>query len=122
MNLSELGFLSYEEYLTSSYWKNIVEKLIDCNPNAECYICGNNYSLVLHHVNYESLGEEVFEKDIFILCWKHHKKAHWIFFFFKVPLEYKYLYNRLMFLKSIFCIQKRRFVRAIYYSLRLHIL
>lgn len=119
MTLYELGLSSYSEYLDSSYWRNLTGKYIFNNHSAECFVCRKSYSLLLHHVDYEALGEEILNRDVFILCWDCHKKAHWIFLIIKIPLSYKNLINRLYILKITFCIRSFDFIKALWYFLKI---
>ena len=46
------------------------------NFNNQCYKCKSKKNLHLHHLNYDNLYYEEFEKDIILLCKNCHNKEH----------------------------------------------
>jgi hypothetical protein len=63
----------YIKYLNTEHWKTLRNKKV-----AECYrcfVCHNENSLVLHHMNYNNLGKEE-DKDTVVLCNKCHFLTH----------------------------------------------
>lgn len=125
MSYLDLGYPSYEHYLMSDWFRDLTEQLIYENAKAACFICGGNVPgsfLLLHHIDYSSLGREKIGRDIFILCAFCHKRAHFRMFLFffkrKVSLTKKDLKKRLYFLKVKSCVQKRRFDLVLWYSFK----
>lgn len=71
---SALGFESYQDYLESYLWKNKRDWIIQL-ANFKCQNCGSNKGLVVHHINYNSVGNESIE-DVEVLCKKCHSEKH----------------------------------------------
>ncbi len=105
----ELGISSYPEYLKSQWWHDLKEDIL-FKRDAKCYVCGEWSRLILHHVNYASLGNEKLGKDIFILCPSCHTKCHfWTHFHLKVPLRIGSLLFSLRMRKQLYYVQHGRF-------------
>jgi hypothetical protein len=73
------GEMTYEEYINSWQWKEKSEWIIHTRKN-KCERCGKSKSdkkviLQVHHINYESIGNEASE-DVIVLCKKCHEKEH----------------------------------------------
>lgn len=113
-----LGIKTYEEYLASSLWANLKEQLIYSNPGANCFICGKKFTLLIHHVDYKSLGYERLGVDVYILCYRCHKRAHFTIWGAKIPLFKKTLLRRIFWLKSNYCIQHFRVGAWAWYIMR----
>lgn len=63
----------YIEYLHSSEWKERRLEFME-DRGWECEECGDKASQV-HHLNYESIGEEE-DDDVEILCRECHEEKH----------------------------------------------
>jgi len=68
-----LGFKSYEEYVNSWLWKDKNDFLIELKE--KCEKCGSKKNLVVHHLNYERVGNEGM-RDLMVVCSKCHKEIH----------------------------------------------
>lgn len=68
-----LGFKSYKDFLSSKFWNDKREIIISCHPY--CSNCGTKENLCVHHLTYETLGNESM-KDVEVLCFKCHSKIH----------------------------------------------
>jgi len=72
--LTALGFKSYEEYLKSYLWENKRKWILEVF-NYTCQKCGSKENLNVHHLNYDSVGNEN-TQDVTVLCKKCHKEEH----------------------------------------------
>lgn len=124
MGYKELGYSSYYDYLQDDHFRALTVKYIYTDSSAKCFIDGKKYPevfLLLHHVSYDNLGRETLGRDVFILCYNCHKKAHFIKMFLlfekRIPLTNKKLKKRLYYLKVANCIRKLQFIRASWYIL-----
>lgn len=65
----------YRKYLKSKHWIEIrrERKRIDGNS---CYLCGKRKQLNVHHLNYNSVGNEDVQKDLVTLCKECHRMLH----------------------------------------------
>lgn len=70
----EVKAVAYNDYLLSDIWKEKRRKIIKLYNN-ECYICGNQNNLQVHHLTYERLGAEL-EDDLVCLCADCHSRIH----------------------------------------------
>jgi len=70
----DLGFYSYQDYLTRSPHWHMLKRQHDRIP---CYSCGDwkAFNLDLHHKTYERLGQEV-PSDLVRMCKFCHKLGH----------------------------------------------
>jgi hypothetical protein len=71
-----LGFSSYEEYLLSSLWLEKRQFLLESQP--VCDVCKERRSQVVHHLRYDSVGNEQ-SGDVVCLCqfchaWLHNER------------------------------------------------
>ncbi len=63
--------VSYNEYLSSPYWKVIKNYLVYIKK--QCKICKKTKRLTVHHRTYEHLGIEYKHvEDLDVLCWRCH--------------------------------------------------
>lgn len=69
-----LGFDSYSDFLNSIFWKEKREWIIKCK-GSKCERCNSIKNLVVHHIHYETLGNES-SKDVLVLCKECHNKEH----------------------------------------------
>ena len=69
-----LGFNSYGEYLKSDLWRKKRENILDI-LGRKCNRCKTKYSLIIHHITYDSVGNEKME-DVEVLCYKCHREEH----------------------------------------------
>jgi hypothetical protein len=72
--LAELGFPSYDAYLTSAHWRRVRRRHARKVPPC-CAVCGTRRRVELHHLSYLSLGDERPE-HLRWLCHSHHRQAH----------------------------------------------
>lgn len=70
------GDMTYQEYLQSWQWKEKSEWIKYIRGN-ECQKCKSKKGLQVHHIRYDSLGNEAGE-DVIVLCKECHKKEHGI--------------------------------------------
>lgn len=66
-------FKTYKEYLESPLWKEKRDWIISCNP--ECSICKRKNLLLVHHLNYDSVGNESIQ-DVKVICSYCHETIH----------------------------------------------
>jgi hypothetical protein len=72
--LAGLGFVTYDEYLASSYWEDARIRWKLAGMPEECLVCHRvDYSL--HHRSYERIGEEPIG-HLVALCEPHHYEVH----------------------------------------------
>lgn len=64
---------TYKDYLNTHHWKKIKEGYIQLYGE-KCEVCGDKGE-ELHHLHYESLGEEAFD-DLVLLCKECHRNEH----------------------------------------------
>ncbi len=98
LNIASYVRENYGDYLISDHWINLKNTLL--TNTASCFICDKKYSLVLHHVNYLNLYKEKLYRDVYIVCWKCHKRCHYRFWFIKIPLVQHKLLKRLYELRA----------------------
>jgi hypothetical protein len=72
--LADLGFVTYDEYLESSYWMDARLRWEDAGMPEECLIC-HQRDYNLHHRSYELVGEEPVG-HLVALCEPHHYEVH----------------------------------------------
>jgi hypothetical protein len=74
--LEALGFHTYRDYQRSALWQDFRATI----PKKKCYCCGHKKKspLQLHHLLYESLGEEN-PVDVCWLCDVCHKQVHLLY-------------------------------------------
>lgn len=78
--ITALGFKTYEEYLDSDLWQQFRKKYFRSKKTKKfCLVClGDdefNFSVELHHLTYERLGQERLN-DVIPLCREHHEQVH----------------------------------------------
>jgi len=73
MSWGSLGFKSYQEYLNHWTWKEKRDYLIYLKEKCKC--CGSKRNLIVHHKNYDSVGNENMH-DVEVLCKNCHEKVH----------------------------------------------
>lgn len=109
-------------YLKTPHWQKLTEKHIYTNKNACCFICEKTSTLLLHHERYDNLFHERLYKDVFIVCFDCHTQIHFYTFLFfwkrKTKLSYWRLKRKRLFLRMLFCVQKRRIGLSVWYFLR----
>jgi len=66
----------YHIYLQSAGWKNIRKQKI-AEANNRCEICGYKKTLEIHHLNYNTIGNENLN-DLQVVCHDCHQKIHTI--------------------------------------------
>ena len=105
-----MGYLPYPDYFKTDWWFNLKWKHIYGKASAKCYICTSSGKLLIHHVSYNNLFHEKLIRDIYILCFDCHNKAHfWTIFKIKVPLTKNWLLFSMRLRKSIFYLQSSQF-------------
>lgn len=66
----------YDDYLKSDYWRDFKAKHRNTEKYRQgCRVCGCP-EVDYHHLNYDHLYHEDFDRDIALLCRKHHKQFH----------------------------------------------
>lgn len=65
---------TYSEYLKSDYWKNKRRQVLQ-RDNYSCNECGVKSNLQVHHLDYDTIGDEDLE-DLITLCRKCHHNLH----------------------------------------------
>ena len=65
---------AYNVYLQGEHWRTFREKTI-LDRNGKCEHCGLDENLVVHHITYETLGNEKPE-DVLVLCNDCHENIH----------------------------------------------
>jgi hypothetical protein len=63
----------YKQYLKSDWWK--VRRYSKVISIGTCEVCGSNKHLLVHHLNYNSLGQER-DSDLAVLCKGCHTRLH----------------------------------------------
>lgn len=113
---------AYPEYFLTLHWIQLKDKLIYSNSKAKCWICEKTNTLLLHHIRYDNLFKERLYRDVYILCYNCHSQLHnyklFIFFPIKTKLVKRDLVKRMLYLRSKYCIQKKRFFLSLWYVLR----
>ena len=101
-------------YLKSPHWRALTTALITNNPGAKCWICQKTNTLLLHHVQYVNLYNELLFRDVYVLCFDCHTEVHFKGWNNeKVPLIKDVLVKRMIFLKRTYRIRKFRLGSAI---------
>ncbi len=72
--LAELGYASYQAYLTGDHWSDFRRRYLEGGMPSKCLVCGGKH-VQLHHVTYMRLGREEFG-DVIPLCHSHHTDVH----------------------------------------------
>lgn len=80
------------DYLTTAHWQAIRKRIYKRFPY--CQICGKKYHLEAHHLSYARRGTKNEHKDVRMLCHSCHRRQHFIFWFFKMPLSSSWLIFR----------------------------
>jgi 5-methylcytosine-specific restriction endonuclease McrA len=70
------GDMTYQDYINSHWWKDKREWILHVKGN-KCEKCHSTKQLNVHHITYDSLGNEN-SHDVMILCKRCHKKEHGI--------------------------------------------
>jgi hypothetical protein len=129
MNIWDLGYDSYDDYKDSPHWKRLVSIHITHNIHAKCWICGSGHyllgfirKLILHHDNYDHMGAEKLNRDVFVICEVCHQSIHFYLVIgriklFKVKLSGYLLRQRRLFLKSINCLRSGNIIASGWYIL-----
>lgn len=122
----DIGIESYQEYLDSDHWQNLKKTHIYSNAKVCCFICNHDYKqsgsyLLIHHINYKSLGSEkplfLWFGDFVIVCDKCHEKLHFWnilgIWKVKIPLIRNLLLRRVYQLRMNYSIRKGKIIPAI---------
>lgn len=64
----------YKKYLNLESWKKFAKE-IKLSKGCKCELCGSEWNLDVHHLNYDCLFKET-EYDVVCTCRKCHKKIH----------------------------------------------
>src|SRR4051794_25008547 len=72
--LQALGFATYWDYLGGDHWTDFKKRYRAAGLSRRCQVC-NCRPVVLHHITYSRLGEELLE-DVIPLCQDHHRAVH----------------------------------------------
>lgn len=66
---------NYKDYLKTDHWKNIKKRYRKSKLIQNCYICGSQNNLNLHHKSYKRIGKERLN-DLIPLCRECHYFTH----------------------------------------------
>lgn len=69
-----LGFKTYQDYLNSEMWQEKKKWILECFGK-RCQKCGATKALNVHHINYDSVGNENMH-DVTVLCYDCHQEEH----------------------------------------------
>ena len=64
----------YRSYLNSKDWHDKRNRML-CYSDYKCSKCGNTENIQVHHLNYNTIGDESFN-DLQVVCVGCHKKIH----------------------------------------------
>ncbi len=64
----------YKKYMKSTAWFKRRVAYFKIHKK-ECVACFSKSRIVLHHINYQRLGEEL-DSDLIVLCWDCHNELH----------------------------------------------
>lgn len=84
------GFASYGKYLNSKEWRL---KSGWARAWGQCFVCGSEEELNLHHIRYTNITMEQ-PDDCIILCRIHHRAVHRLHVDHIVPLDRAHLVAR----------------------------
>ena len=108
---------TYTDYLQSGHWLDLRSYMLKKWPY--CWICGKSSTEVLmnvHHEFYGSLGSEIPNVDVFVLCHVCHKWVHYrLYYLGKVRLTHHDLKRRRLLLKTIHLLKNGRIFQAFPY-------
>ena len=63
--------LSLKQSNKSVCWEDFAKETLETKQDS-CEICGSKNKLTLHHIRYDNVTYETYEKDIMIMCDSHH--------------------------------------------------
>lgn len=63
--------MTYEEYIGSSDWHAKRQERLEFDGH-KCVICHSEQNLSVHHLHYETMGQENVQHDLVTLCPNHH--------------------------------------------------
>lgn len=66
---------TYQAHLASPEWQAIKADALE-RAGYRCERCGSPWSLTIHHLTYDHLGQETPEQDLMILCRECHREIH----------------------------------------------
>lgn len=66
----------YDDYMSSKEWAIKRQECLSCHGD-KCVFCGADFSEI-HHLHYDTLGDEDPAADIVPICSKCHREAHGI--------------------------------------------
>lgn len=64
--------MDYQEYIQSDQWKEKREERLKLD-GYQCVVCRNSEGLSVHHLHYDSLGNEDVQHDLVTVCNKCHR-------------------------------------------------
>lgn len=64
--------MTYEQYISSNDWKQKRQQRIDFD-GGRCAICHGTDNLSVHHLHYDSLGNEDIQHDLITACSRCHR-------------------------------------------------
>lgn len=75
--LRSLNIYSYGSYLKSDYWKMLKEKMYLSKTPKNCFCCGSNSYLDIHHRKYKAKDiDRLNISNLVYLCRSCHTKVH----------------------------------------------
>jgi 5-methylcytosine-specific restriction endonuclease McrA len=93
LNMRDMWFIRYNEYLYSDEWKRIRNKVVE--SDGHCLNCQSKNNLQAHHIDYDNVGMEE-QSDLLTLCRDCHKQIHSMTYNERLEMEQR-------------CIEQRRF-------------
>lgn len=63
----------YHAYIKSDKWRAIRNRIVKNTPY--CCVCGEKHSLAVHHISYQSRGNEK-DEHLVVFCSYHHEDFH----------------------------------------------
>jgi hypothetical protein len=69
----EIWKADMDSYYKSSYWRSIRTKMFSYRQ--ECFVCDSTEDLVIHHLNYDNIGNEDLG-NLEVLCRSCHSYTH----------------------------------------------
>ncbi len=70
----ETNFIDYRKYISSNYWKEIKEQILERDDH-RCRLCNSKIGLHVHHRKYDFLENEKLE-ELITLCKRCHYITH----------------------------------------------
>ena len=87
MTYRDYGYPSYLAYTFGKEFARLRKRCASTNTFSKyCYVCDDPH-YVVHHENYERLGDEDLKRDVVALCQTHHTQVHFDEMGQRIPLD-----------------------------------